>query len=286
MTLSTKNLCLTPDSPIDLHLHTIYSDGQWTAEQLIAHLLQDQFSLAAITDHDRVDILCSIQALALEKHMPLLVGVEMSTIWRNEMLDLLCYGFDPDHNALDALAQDLLHRQQENSRDVYANLQQQGYKLTSSELSMILDQTSPLQQFAFVTALKAHGYGLGEPSVGKILMEAGCAFASNDPAAVVQAAHQSGAICLIAHPGRGEGFVNFDASLLDQFRQEFPIDGLEVYYPLHSPQQTEMYLEYALHNHLLISAGSDSHRPEKPPIKYQAEYCRDLLERLGIQIEV
>jgi hypothetical protein len=286
MTLSTKNLCLTPDSPIDLHLHTIYSDGQWTAEQLIAHLLQDHFSLAAITDHDRVDILSSIQALALENHMPLLVGVEMSTIWRNEMLDLLCYGFDPDHNALDALAQDLLHRQQENSRDVYANLQQQGYMLTPSELSMILDQTSPLQQFAFVTALKAHGYGLGQPSVGKILMEAGCAFASNDPAAVVQAAHQSGAICLIAHPGRGEGFVNFDVSLLDQFRQEFPIDGLEVYYPLHSPQQTEMYQEYARENHLLISAGSDSHRPEKPPIKYRAEHCRDLLERLGIQIKV
>jgi len=286
MTLSIKNIYLTPDSPIDLHLHTIYSDGQWTAEQLIAHLLKDQFSLAAITDHDRVDILCSIQTLALEKHMPLLVGVEMSTLWRNEMVDLLCYGFDPDHNSLDALAQDLLRRQQENSRDVYAKLQQQGYTLTPSELSMILDQTSPLQQFAFVTALKAHGYGLGQPSVGKILMDAGCAFASNDPAAVVQAAHQSGAICLIAHPGRGEGFVNFDASLLDQFRQEFPIDGLEVYYPLHSPQQTGIYQEYARENHLLISAGSDSHRPEKPPIKYRAECCRDLLERLGIQIKV
>ncbi len=282
MSLSTKNLYLTPDSPVDLHLHTIYSDGQWTAEQLIDHLQKDKFSLAAITDHDRVDVLSSIQTLALEKHMPLLVGVEMSTLWRNEMVDLLCYGFDPDNNGLDALAQDLLRRQKENSQDVYANLQQQGYTLSTSELSMILEQTSPLQQFGFAAALKSHGYGLDQPSVGKILMDAGCEFISNDLSAVVQAAHQSGAICLIAHPGRGDGFVNFDASLLDQFCQEFPIDGLEVYYPLHSPQQTEMYREYAQHNHLLISAGSDSHRPEKPPIKYRAEYCRDLLERLGI----
>jgi predicted metal-dependent phosphoesterase TrpH len=285
MNLSTHNLTISADSNIDLHLHTIYSDGHWTAEQLIDHLVQNQFSLAAITDHDRVDKLTSIQQLALKNHMPLFVGVEMSTMWRNEMLDLLCFGFDPDHNALDALAKDLLHRQQENSLDVYAKLQQQGYSLSANELSMILDQTSPLQQFAFATTLQAHGYGVGKPSIGKILMEAGCAFASCDPTAVVQAAHQSGAVCLIAHPGRCDGFVNFDAPLLDQFRQEIPIDGLEVYYPMHSPQQTEMYLEYAHHNHLLISAGSDSHRPEKPPIKYPAEYCHDLLERLGIQIK-
>jgi hypothetical protein len=45
-----------------------------------------------------------------------------------------------------------------------------------------------------------------------------------------------------------------------------------------------MYREYAQRHHLLISAGSDSHKPEKPPVKYRAELCRALLERVGIQI--
>ena len=45
-----------------------------------------------------------------------------------------------------------------------------------------------------------------------------------------------------------------------------------------------MYRAYAQRNHLLISAGSESHNPDKPPIKYQAALCRDLLERVGIQI--
>jgi len=35
---------------------------------------------------------------------------------------------------------------------------------------------------------------------------------------------------------------------------------------------------------LLVSAGSDSHKPEKPPIKYRAELSRELLERVGIQV--
>jgi predicted metal-dependent phosphoesterase TrpH len=73
--------------------------------------------------------------------------------------------------------------------------------------------------------------------------------------------------------------------LLDHLRQEIPIDGLEVYYPAHTAEQTSLYLEYATRHRLLISAGSDSHGPEKKPIKYRADQCRILLERLGIQVK-
>jgi predicted metal-dependent phosphoesterase TrpH len=71
---------------------------------------------------------------------------------------------------------------------------------------------------------------------------------------------------------------------LDQFRREVPIDGLEIYYPVHTPAQTAMYREYAQRPHLLTSAGSDSHGPDKPSIKYRAELSHGLLERLGIQV--
>ncbi|MGB8980697.1 MAG: PHP domain-containing protein [Anaerolineales bacterium] len=284
MNLSTTGLNLAADSAIDLHLHTIYSDGRWTLEPLLDYLLREQFDLAAITDHDRADTVAVIQQLALEKHLPVLVGVEMTTTWKSEMTDLLCFGFDPNHNALNDLAQDLLRRQQENTREVYENLQRQGYTLPSEALSDLLTKPSSEQPHALVAALKEHGYGLGEPSAGKLVMEAGCTFETNDPAAIVDAAHRSGGVCLLAHPGRDDGFVNYDVQLLDQFRREVPIDGLEVYYPLHTPAQTEMYQEYAQRHHLLTSAGSDSHRPDKPLIKYRAELCCNLLERVGIQI--
>jgi predicted metal-dependent phosphoesterase TrpH len=51
----TPHLVLTPDAAIDLQMHTTYSDGTWTPEQLIAYLVREQFGLGAITDHDRVD---------------------------------------------------------------------------------------------------------------------------------------------------------------------------------------------------------------------------------------
>jgi hypothetical protein len=141
MNPSTTNLVLAPDAAVDLHLHTTYSDGKWTPEQLLEYLVGEHFGLAAITDHDRADTVVALQQLALDKGQPLLVAVEMTTLWKDEMsgkdelsgqdnmTDLLCFGFDSPPNALNDIAQDLLHRQRENSREVYENLQRKGYTL-------------------------------------------------------------------------------------------------------------------------------------------------------------
>lgn len=284
MKLSTAGLTLAPDAAIDLHLHTTWSDGHWELEPLLDHLVREKFALAAITDHDRTDKLAEIQQLALEKHLPVLVGVEMSATWHGEMTDLLCYGFEPGPSALDNLARDLMLRQQENTRKVIEKIGSQGYPLPPEVLADVLETPSSRQSQALVDRLRDQGYDLGDPALQKMIMDAGLAIETSQPAEVVAAAHRSGAVCMLAHPGHKEGFVTYDEALLDEFRREAPIDGLEVYHPLHTPEMSAMYRDYARRNSLLISAGSDSHKPEKPPIKYQAELCRDLLERLGMKI--
>ena len=282
MKLSTTNLVLTSDAAIDLQLHTIYSDGVWAPEQLVDHLVREQFSLAAITDHDRLDTVAALQQLALEKHLPLLVAVEMSASWQGGVTDLLCFGFETGPNALSELANIVLQKQQENTREVYENLLRKGYIFHGhpEALSIILEKPAAQQPKELATLMKT----TGEESAGKIVWEAGCNFITNELAEIVEAAHRSGAVCLLAHPGRKDGFITYDVELLDKLRQEIPIDGLEVYYPAHTREQTAMFLEYAQEHNLLISSGSDSHSPEKPPIKYPAELSRSLLERLGIQI--
>ncbi len=285
MNLSTTDLHLTLDAPIDLQLHTTNSDGSWTLEALFDYLLSEQFGLVAITDHDRVDTAVPIQKLALEKQLPVLVAVEMSTSWQGKLTDLLCYGFEPNNSPLNDLAQDLVRRQQENSQEIFENLTRQGCRFPPDALPTILAKPTIQQPYALVSLLKEHGYGLGDPSAGKLLMGAGYKLITNDPAAVAEAAHQSGGVCLLAHPGRTDGFMTFDEQLLDEFRHEVPIDGLELYYPLHTSAQTAMYRAYVQRHHLLTSAGSDSHGPDKLPMKYRAELCCGLLERMGVQIE-
>ena len=118
-----------------------------------------------------------------------------------------------------------------------------------------------------------------------MIKAAGFAWATSDIAAVVDAAHRSGAVCLIAHPGRGNGWTRYDSDLLDELRREVPIDGLEVYYPTHTSEQIAIYLDYAQKHHLLTSSGSDSHGLHNKPIKYRAELSRGLLQRIGIQVK-
>ena len=282
MKLSTTDLVLSPDASIDLQLHTTFSDGTWLPERLIDYLAREQFGLVAITDHDRVDTVAALQQLALEKHLPILVAAEMSASWQGGITDVLCFGFDPAPNALSDLTRDVLQRQQENTREVYENLLRKGYTFPQhpNELSAILEKPSAQQPKELAALLKS----TGEQSAGKIVWEAGCTFVANDIAAIVEASHRSGAVCLLAHPGREDGFITYDVDLLDKLRQEAPIDGLEVYYPAHTPEQTTIFLNYAQQHDLLISSGSDSHSPDKPPIKYPARLSRALLERVGIQI--
>jgi predicted metal-dependent phosphoesterase TrpH len=281
----TSPIVLEADAAIDLQMHTIFSDGTWTPQQLIDYLVHEQFGLAAITDHDRVDTAAALQQLAAEKQLPLLTAVEMSTSWRGEPTDVLCYGFDPAKNELQHLAQDVARRQQENIREVCENLRKIGIVIPQHELDTLLVQPSAQQPPVLVALLEKLGYGTGESDPWTLIIDAGFSWATTDIATVVDAAHRSGAVCLIAHPGRGEGWTCYDEHLLDELRQTIPIDGFEVYHPAHTPEQIAMYQEYAKTHHLLTSSGSDSHGPEKRPIKYQAELSRNLLERLGVRIK-
>jgi 3',5'-nucleoside bisphosphate phosphatase len=281
MISSTDGLRLTPGDAVDLQLHTDFSDGRWTLESLLEHLRRERFALAAITDHDRVDTMAVVQQAAHEMGVPVLVAVEMTSAWEGGMVDLLCFGFDPAHGALGDLVQGLVRRQQENSREVFANLRRLGCDVGSDVLDAVLARPSSRQPQAWVDALREAGHGAGGSSAGELVARAGCSFATNDPAAVVEATQRAGGVCLLAHPGRADGFVPFDDERLDRFRREVPIDGLEVPYPLHSRAQTATFRAYAQRHGLLTSAGSDSHGPERPPVPYLAESCRGLLERLG-----
>src|SRR5712691_3902960 len=110
----TSNLTLAPDASIDLHMHTTYSDGRWPAQQLIDYLADEGFDLVAVTDHDRVDMVASIQDGAAAKNLPVLAGVEMSTEWHGRMGHVLCYGFDPADNYLRDVTAQVMREQLEN----------------------------------------------------------------------------------------------------------------------------------------------------------------------------
>jgi predicted metal-dependent phosphoesterase TrpH len=283
MGVLSSNLRLPVDASIDLQMHTTYSDGIWEPTQLVDYLASEQFALVAVTDHDRLDATADIQYLAEQRHLPVLPAVEMTTQWNGRTADLLCYNFGPEHQQLQRLCEQVIRRQQDNVKTVYATLQRRAYQFPRQGEILRLSGGEPLQIRDMFLLLQEHGYGTQDLPVWRILLEAGLRQEKNDLVEVVEAAHEAGGVCILAHPGR-EDITRYSGDMLNQLYHDIPIDGLEVYYPLHTADQEAMYLAYAQRNKLLIGAGSDSHTPDRKPIKYRAELCRDLLERVGIEL--
>ncbi len=286
MTSLTTNLVLEPSSSIDLHMHTNYSDGRWPAQQLVDYLVAEHFDLVAVTDHDRVDKVAEIQTLAAEKHLPVLAGVEMSTQWNGKMAHLLCYGFDPAQNYLQSVTTKVVQLQLENTYAVNDELKRQGYAFPRQEEVLAGNNGKLRLPFDNIRLLLDHGYTTNNRAGLQMIEKAGFRSILADMAETVDAAHRSGAFCLIAHPGRREsGFTFYDTELLDQLRATIPIDGIEIYHPYHTPDVIETYLEYVRKHDLLLSTGSDSHSiPGRMPRKHRAEISKKLLERLGITL--
>jgi predicted metal-dependent phosphoesterase TrpH len=278
------------DTSIDLHMHTTYSDGRWSAEQLLDHLTQEGFGLIAVTDHDRVDTVASIQQLGDEKHLTVLAAVEISAAWHGKMADVLCYGFNPHDEGLRAIADRVRQGQKANAEVVYEELLRRGYEFPHRQEVLKAKGGELRVAGDCANLLIKHGYLPDWPSAYAMICDAGYREFKVDIAETVEAVHRSGGIALIAHPGRGKTepmeFTFYTPDLLDQVRAEVPLDGIEAYYPTHPSELVESYLAYAQQHDLVISAGSDSHGPPgRMPIQYRAELCQRLLERVGIQIQ-
>ncbi|GCE15947.1 PHP domain-containing protein [Tengunoibacter tsumagoiensis] len=283
-------ITLASDAPIDLHMHTTYSDGRWSAEALLDHLASEHFSLVAVTDHDYVQSIPLIQDLGHARQIQVLAGVEISAQWQGMMADLLCYGFDPHNEHILAVTERVRLGQKANAEEVHAELIRRGYRFPNQQ-ELLKARNGELRVAGDCAYLLIkHGYVSDRAAGLQLIIDAGYRRFKVEMAEAVEAVHRSGGVVLIAHPGRGltqpADFTYYSTDRLDQVRAEVPIDGIETYYPTHAPELVATYVAYAQQHDLLVSAGSDSHGPPgRLPMKYSASQCQALFERVGIRID-
>jgi predicted metal-dependent phosphoesterase TrpH len=278
---------LRASDPIDLQLHTTYSDGHWQPEKLFAHLAGAGFRAVAITDHDRLDTQGELRALGEARDILVIPAVEMTTSWRGMSAHLLCYAEAFWGDALAVLAERTKREQLANTRQVYDALRQRGYEFPRQD-EVLADQDGQLRRpVDNARLLREHGYAADRARALALIAEAGYRSIAAPLAEVVAAAHADGALAVLAHPGRGGGEIQrYDPPLLAELLAEIPLDGIEVRYPTYTPEQVEAYAAFAAEHGLLASAGSDSHGPrQRLPVPYPADVCANLLARLGIEVE-
>lgn len=274
------------DDAVDLQLHTIYSDGHWRPTELIAYLAEHGFRVAAITDHDQLDHVDELVALGEAHGVTILPAVEVTTSWRGMRADLLCYAAAFTSDALKRLVQATEQAQYQNTLAVYEELLRRGYTFPHAEAALPDEQTRARRPSDNALLALWHGYVKTFAQGLDLMRDAGYQSIQTPLDSAVEAAHASGAVALIAHPGRNGGEISrWDPPLLSEVLRSIPLDGVEVLYPTHTPEQVAAYAAFVEERGLLRSAGSDSHGPkQRYPIAYPAQICAALLARCGVEV--
>ena len=88
---------------VDMHCHSVYSDGTLTPEQIAKKLSDSGVKYASLTDHNTLDGLPSFRHALIQYDIGFIPGVEITTKQKDRVIHLLAYGFDPTHPDLNAL---------------------------------------------------------------------------------------------------------------------------------------------------------------------------------------
>jgi predicted metal-dependent phosphoesterase TrpH len=277
---------LRADDPVDLQIHSIYSDGQWRPDELFTHLAVRGFRAVAITDHDTLEHVEGLRALGARHGVHVVPGTELTTEWRGHPAHLLCYAGQLAGDALAAVAGDTARRQQENTLAVHDELVRRGFTFPRGETVLAGQGGALLRPVDNARLLLAYGQAGDMATALAMIRDAGYRQALAPLDRAVAAAHASGAVAILAHPGRGGGEIfRFDPPLIEEMLVDVPLDGIEVYYPIHSDEQTAAYAALARRRDLLVGAGSDSHGPQQRlPVAYPARSVAALLARCGVQV--
>ena len=273
--------------PVVFHTHTRASDGGWTPERLVDYLVEHGFRAAAVCDHDTMRSVPEVMEHAAGRGLLIVPGIEVTTRWGARQWHLLVYGVDPmvsrghGFGALVARQEEALAAAAERGITVY---EAHGHRLPS--LAEVVDGRALLPVHVLLTAIK-DGHASNLQTAHELMKGYGEAMTVDVPLEeTVRLAHEAGAICVVAHPGRDDGDGIMSPEQLDAMVAEVPIDGLECHYRSYTEDDTDRFRTMAIEHRLLISCGSDSHAPGFPvnPRPYPAGWVVPFLDRLGIDV--
>jgi len=245
---------------IDLHVHSNASDGTLSPAAVVEAARAVGVTALALTDHDTMDGVSEAMAAAEALGLELVPGVELNTDRTWGEVHILGYFIPPDASGF----YELLARRREarvrRGEKMVQRLQELGFRISFDDVLRI-----------------ANGGAITRPHVARALVEAGCvasieeAFArylyTGGPAYVprepfsafdaVRAILDAGGVPVLAHPGR----MSEEGKKLIPELIEHGLQGLECYYPEHTPEDTEHFLALAAKYDLVVTGGTDAHGP-------------------------
>ncbi len=248
----------------DLHLHTVYSDGEKTPLELLQMLKAEGVQFFSFTDHDVSPDHSELSALAREQGMTYIPGVEFTTYDR-EQIHILGYGYQRTPAFLQRLAIIREQRERRNLK-ILSNLKKVGVEISPEEIDH--NASGFYGTLQIIRAMVKKGYVPDYPAgMRDYFATDGPGYVGSErisPHEAVRLITQSGGVAVLAHPGKMKTFSLPEQREMIATLKEEGLGGIECYYSSHTESETARYLEWAKEFQLLPTVGSDFHGVERP----------------------
>jgi predicted metal-dependent phosphoesterase TrpH len=241
---------------IDLHVHTTYSDGLLTPEEVVGMAKEKGMTAIGIADHDTINGIPEALETGETNGVEVVTGVELSSQYEGRDIHILGYYFDVDHPKLLQYLKRFRDERGRRAEKMVKNLNDLGVNITMEEVEE-----------------KSDGASIGRPHIAEILMEKGfvetfqeafqryLGYGSKayeekykiDPENAIALISEAKGLSFLAHPG-----YSVSNDLIFHFIKS-GLDGIEIVHP-NIPQNRTQQLHQMVQNHnLLASGGSDCH---------------------------
>jgi len=253
---------------IDLHIHTVASDGTDGPAELLSRVKEAGITLFSVTDHDAIDSCSSVHALLRKTDPAFIYGVEFSCRDEGGKYHILGYGYDPKASCLRDLVEychtSRINRLQQ--RLDYLALEY-GFTFAKEDTDALFALRNP-----------------GKPHIGNLMVKYGYVPTKEiaiqnylnkhkengkriRPEDAISAINGAGGIPVLAHPCLGSGAENIaEDDMKKRLEQLIPygLKGVEAYYSGFTPSMQVEILTLAEEYGLYVTAGSDYHGTNKP----------------------
>ncbi|MFZ6033407.1 MULTISPECIES: PHP domain-containing protein [Melioribacter] len=244
---------------IDMHIHTTYSDGAYSPEEIVQMAYEKGLRTISITDHDTIDGLEKAIVCGKDLGVEVIPGLEISTDIDNVEVHLLAYFIDYKNEELKKYLAFFKEERYHRAKRIVDKLRNLGMNI---KIDDVID--------------RAQNSAIGRPHIAYTLVDLGIidnyfeAFEKYigdkgpayerkihfSPQSALKLIEDAGGLSFIAHPG----FIK-ESILVNII--EAGLDGIEVIHPSHNDNQIGFYKGIVNQYCLLESGGSDFHGGKK-----------------------
>jgi len=241
----------------DLHIHSSYSDGILTPEQIVSLAKKQGIKYISITDHDTIN--SQYITKINDEEIRIIPGIEFSTEYNNIELHILGYFMDLDNKNLKFTLDKVMKSRVERARKIIDKLNSMNINITMEDV--LEHGNHSIGRGNIAKAIVSKGYAKNyKEAFDEYLMQGRAAYVKGEKLTfkeVLNIINDSGGLAILAHPGKI--YKSIEVEGIIKMLKCHGMKGIEVYHPSHSKEQINTFYNLSKKYKLLISGGSDFH---------------------------